>query len=120
MLVSRSINVSGRATSPILPMVSGANCRSGRSGGNGRTVRSSMMRLVGKCGFDLIGEQQSMNAAAEQLERCRAEIGKTEMPGIELGLHLARMRRHHQDAVADQERLVDRVRSEEHTSELQS
>src|SRR5580704_227757 len=109
MLVSRSINVSGRATSPILPMVSGANCRSGRSGGNGRTVRSSMMCLVGQRGFDLVGEQQSMNAAAEQFERLRAEIGKTEMPGIELGFHLAGMRRHHQDAVADQQRLVDRV-----------
>src|ERR1700688_4191082 len=101
MLVSRSMNVSGRATSPILPIVSGANCRSGRSGGNGRTVRSSMMRLVGQRGFDLIGGQQPMNATAEQLERLCAEIGKIEMPGIELGFHLARMRRHHQDAVAD-------------------
>ena len=55
-----------------------------------------------------------MNAAAEQLERLRAEIGKTEMPGIELGLHLAGMRRHHQDAVADQQRLLDRVGDEDH------
>src|ERR1700744_821229 len=105
MLASRSMNVSGRATSPILPVVSGANCRSGRSGGNGRAVRSAMLRLVGERGFDLIGEQQAMNAAAEQLERLRAEIGEPKMPGIELGLHLARMRRHHQDAVADQQRL---------------
>ncbi len=41
-------------------------------------------------------------------------IGEAEMAGIELGLHAAGMRREHQDAVADQQRLLDRVGDEDH------
>src|SRR3984957_14319913 len=105
MLVMRSNTVSGRATSPISPVTSGDSSRSGRSGGSGR-LRSSMMGLASERGFDLIGEQQAVDAAAEQFERFRAEIGKAEMSGVQFGFDLTGMRRHDGNAVADQERFL--------------
>src|SRR5262245_21781188 len=107
MLVRRSIGPSGRATSPTAPMASSVTTRSWRRGGKVRSAKAVMADL--ERSLDLVGEQKVVDAPLQRIERRRAHIGKAEMAGIELGLDAAGMRRQHQDAVADQQRLLDRV-----------
>src|ERR1041384_2911913 len=111
----RSGIVSGRAASPTAPIVSSSIIRSGRRGGSGRTVRcamSTMLTLRGERRLDPVGEQQIVDAPMQRLERGRADVGKAEMIGVQLGLHAAGMRRKDEDAAADQQCLLDRMRDE--------
>src|SRR5215212_9620655 len=114
MLVIRSIGVSGRATSPTAPMVSSAMTRSGRSGGRTRSALSFMLDLRRERGLYLVGEQQLVDAPLQRIESGRAHVAKADVAGIELGLHAAWMRGEHEDAVADQQRFLDRVGDEDH------
>src|SRR4051794_28867736 len=95
MLAMRSISVSGRATSPTSVMVSSVIRRSPRVGGSVARVRSAMGGLLA---FDLVGEQEIVDALFQRAERRRADVGGAEMVGIELGFHPPRMRRQHEDA----------------------
>src|SRR5262249_53377866 len=119
MLASRSIGLSGRAASPTAPSVSSVTTRSGRTGGGLRSgaewiASSAMGGLRGKVGLDLVGEQEIVDAAMQRRELGRADRLESEMVGIELGLDAAGMRRQHQDAAADEQRLLDRVGDEDH------
>src|SRR5215510_16617614 len=112
MLASRSIGPSGRAASPTAPSASRVTTRSGRSGGSARpggveTASSAMGGLRSEIGLDAIGEQQIVDAAVQRLELRRADRFEAEMVGVELGLDPAGVRREHQDAAADQQRLLD-------------
>src|ERR1700738_565133 len=113
----RSGTDSGRAASPTVPIALSSKTRSGRLGGSGRIVRcaiSTIANLRGKRGLDLVGKQQIVDAAMQLFEFRRADVLEAEMIGIQLRLHAARMRREHQDAAADQDRFLDRMRDEQH------
>src|SRR5712672_2681433 len=120
MLASRSIGPSGRAASPTAPSVSSVMTRSGRSGGRDRraggdsVASSAMGGLRSKVGLDLVGEQEIVDAAMQRLELGAPDRLEAEMMGVELGLDAAGMRREHQDAAADQQRLLDRMGDEDH------
>src|ERR1043166_770681 len=114
---SRSAGESGRAASPTAPIASSSIVRSGRCGGSGRTVRCAMSTMLdprGERGLDPVGEQEVVDAAMQHLERGRADVAEAEVIGVELGLDAARMRREHQDAAADEQRLLDRMRHEQY------
>src|SRR5690242_10051274 len=111
MLVSRSIGPSGRAASPTVPSASSVITRSGLTGGRVWIASSVMSGL--QFGFHLVDEQQVVDAAVQRLELARPDRGEAEVVGIELGLDAAGMRREHQDAAADQQRLLDRVGDED-------
>src|SRR5262245_2527276 len=111
MLVRRSIGPSGRATSPTAPMASSVTTRSARDGGR---VRSAMFMAGLQRVLDLVGAQNVVDAPRQRIEGRRAHVGEAEMAGIELGLDAAGMRRQHEDAVADEQRLLDRVGDEDH------
>src|SRR5438552_4088251 len=104
MLVSRSIGPSGRAASPTAPSASRRISRSGRTGGEGGRATSAMGGLR-ELGFDLVGEKQAVDAPVQLLEGRRAQAREPKMVRVELGLDPAGMRREHQDAAADQQRL---------------
>src|SRR5262249_30440182 len=119
MLASRSIGPSGRAASPTAPIASRVTTRSGRAGGSARggaaeTARSAMGGLRGKVRLDFVGEKQVVDTPVQRLELRRADRRKAEVVGVELGLDPAGMRREHQDAAADQQRLLDRMGDEDH------
>ena len=67
-----------------------------RRAAQGACVHPWRSRMIGpryERGFDLVGEQQAVDAPVQQVEGRAAEIGKADMAGIELGLHAAGMRR---------------------------
>src|SRR5213079_973310 len=113
----RSANDSGRAASPTVPIASSSIMRSGRCGGSILAVRcamSAMLHLRGERGLDPVGEQKIVDAAVQGLEGGRADVVEAEMLGIQLGLDAAGMRREHEDAAADEQRLLDRMGDEQH------
>src|SRR5436190_21979277 len=101
MLVMRSNNVSGRATSPTALMVSSVISRSARMGGNAMAMRSAMSGSSCQGSFDPVGEQQIVNALFQCLEIRAAAVAEFEMMRVELGFHAAGMRRENKDAAAD-------------------
>src|SRR5688572_20536430 len=105
--IRRSKLESGRAASATVPSGGSSRSNSGRFGGAG-FGEPSAMRL------DPVGEQHGVDAVLQGLEMLAAERAVIEGVGVELGLDPARMRRQHQDAAADQDRLLDRVRDEQH------
>src|SRR5262245_2698624 len=110
MLMMRSNGVSGRATSPMAPMASSVTRRSARTGG---IVRSAMLMMSLQRALHLVGEEQVVDAALQRVEGGRPHVGEADMAGIELGLHPPRMRRQDQDAVADEQRLLDGMGDED-------
>src|SRR5229473_7352473 len=61
---------------------------------------------------DALGEQHVVDARLQRHEADAAD--QLVSVGVELGLDLAGMRRQHEDAVADDDRLLDRMGDEEH------
>src|SRR5437588_845140 len=112
-LVTRSHGDSGRTTAPIWPESSWRCSNSGRTGGV--SARSAMTDLlIRPLVLDAVGEQHRVDAPG-QLDEARALLlGVAELVAVELGLDAARVRAQHQDARADDDRLLDRVGDEQH------
>src|ERR1051326_4895071 len=64
--------------------------------------------------LDAVGEQKIVDAAMQRLERGHADRREAEMLRVELGLDAAGVRREHENAAADQQRLLDRMGDEDH------
>src|SRR5690348_1630568 len=98
----RSHAVSGLFTTPKSCSCTCSRTYSGRSAG----------LAMGDLRLDLaVGEEHRMDAVGEPPA---VRVLGIRAVAVELGLHLPRMRREEQDAVADAHRLGDRVRDEEH------
>src|ERR687898_681924 len=115
MLVSRSHADSGRSTAAILPASVTGRSNSGLTGGSRRSGRPAIDRsaMVGLLLFDAVGKQHVVDPQLALLELGAADAQVVVVMAIELGLHLTGVRRHDQDAIADDDRLLDRVGDEE-------
>ena len=108
----------GAPTSPTAPIVSSAIIALGAAR---RLHADDALRDVSHCASPWRARSRSCRRTADR--GCAGAavskagvpmIGEAEMVGVELGLHAAGMRRQHQDAAADQQRLLDRMGDEEH------
>src|SRR5215813_2918575 len=106
--------VSGFSTTPMSPLATTSRRYSRRVGGAASRRSAVCMSVMGDdlLLLDAIGEQQIVNPV-RQLAPAR-RIDRIAAVAVELAFDLARMRRHQQDAVADQHRLRDRVGDEQH------
>src|SRR3954465_12669924 len=123
MLETRSQAESGRMTAPIWPLSSWRFSNSGRTGGTRGCcatgpwfiARSAMGDLRGGAlVLDALGEQHVVDAPGQLHELGALLLGVAELVRVELRLDPAGMRREHQDARADDDRLLDRVGDEQH------
>src|SRR3546814_18789255 len=110
MLVRRSHADSGRSTSPTLEASSTPFSISGRTGGSSwLAVAACRLAIVLRLLFlDLIGEQHVADLHLEGLHPRIAHRGVVELMPVQLRLPLSRLRRHPENAVADDQRLLDR------------
>src|SRR6202521_3769584 len=114
-LASRWKTVSGFCTTPMSPPAMTSRRYSGRVGGTGagKRVTGARSSAMGHCllFLDAIRKQDVVNAV-RQLGA--GAVDRIAAVAVELAFDLARVRRHQQDAIADQHGLWDRVRHEQH------
>src|SRR4051812_12695200 len=114
MAKMRSKLLSGFSTTPNALVGIGSRRISGRVTGSEATAGlddSAALDMDRPLLFHGLGEEHGVDLSLEARGRLRLAVP----PGrVELRLHLARVRRQQQDAVADLDRLGDRVRDEKH------
>src|ERR1700730_3942642 len=71
------------------------------------------LRPISSCGPRSGSEQESMDTLGESAESPAVYFIETESACIEFGANSAGMRRQHEDARADQDRFLDRMRDEQ-------